>query len=84
MTSKLMTLEKITREIIEKTDGILRSSCDMCDICSEHQRTLMRANLQATTLVRGIVAYMEKIKQDRREKRRRHKMNVAMEKSNYC
>jgi len=83
MTTKLMKMEQISREIIEKTDSILKSPCDACDICFDHQRTLMRVNFQATTLVRGIVAYLEKIMEDRRQKRRRHKINVATSKNKF-
>jgi hypothetical protein len=85
MTSSLLRLEKISREIIEKQEELMKSSnleCS-CFMCNDHQKTLMRANYQATTLVRGLVAYMEKIRQDRREKRRRHKENVNLRKTDF-
>jgi hypothetical protein len=79
-----MVFEKIAREVIEKHDILLRpGECLTCDMCSEHQRLLMRANLQVTSLVRGLVTYLEKMKNDRREKRRRHKENVYLRKTQF-
>jgi len=75
MTTKLMQLEKIAREILEKNDLILKSGCDVCEMCSDHRMLLLRSDLQTRFLLRGLVNYLEKIKEDRREKRRRHKEN---------
>lgn len=83
MTTNLMRLEKISREIIEKHDEILNPQCLICDMCTDHHKLLMRANFQALSLVRGIVAYLEKVKEDRREKRRRHKENVRLRKIDF-
>ncbi len=85
MTSKIITFEKIAREILEKQEEILRapSIYGCCDICTTHGRLLNRSAFQSTSLLRGLIAYLEKMKQDRREKRRRHKQNVNMKKAGF-
>lgn len=85
MTSNLISFEKIIREIIEKQDHVLEapSVYGCCDMCIQHKRLLARSAYQSSSLLRGVIAYLEKIKQDRREKRRRHKQNVNMRKEGY-
>lgn len=76
MTSPIVRFETMAREIMEKQEHIL--NCVQCDHCAVDRGLLMRANFQTLTLVRGLVVYLEKIKQDRRMKRRRYKENVHM------
>lgn len=81
MTSKIINFEKIAREILEKQDDILGAQArGCCDMCASHKTLLYRATYQSTTLLRGLIVYLEQMKQDRREKRRRHKQNVNMRK----
>jgi hypothetical protein len=81
MSTSIVRFEKIAREIIEKHENILRGDCDVCVHCAEHRKLLLRANFQTITLMRGLVLYLERMKQDRRERRRRYKQNVNMRKN---
>ena len=82
MTTKIIKFEAISREIIEKQDILLKQDCQTCYHCGEHRKLLLRANFQAISLMRGLVLYLERMKQDRRDKRRRHKENINMRKNN--
>lgn len=70
----------MARELLEKQEEVIRapSVYGCCDMCVTHQRLLNRSAFQSTSLLRGLIAYLEKMKQDRREKRRRHKQNAKM------
>lgn len=83
MTTNLIRFEKMTRELIDKQDELIKSSCPLCDFCRDHTALMRRANLQATQLLRGLVVYIEKIKEDRREKRRRHRENVKLRQNDF-
>ena len=83
MTTTLQTLEKIAREILEKEAEILhcKQEIEDCNLCTRHRLLLNRMELQTRSLLRGIVAYVEKMRNDRREKRKRHKWNLALRKN---
>ena len=81
MTSRLLNLEKIAREINEKENEILKSAGHCCFLCNEHYTLLNRAELQTKGLIRGLVHFLEKLRHERREKRRRHKQNVQIRKN---
>ena len=80
MSTRLIQFEKMTREIIEKQEVLLQGICENCLTCGAHRQLLLRANFQTITLMRGLVVYLERLKNDRREKRRRHKENLNMRK----
>ncbi len=75
----------MVREILEKQEEVIRapSVYGCCDFCTTHARLLNRSAYQSTSLLKGLIVYLEKMKQDRREKRRRHKQNVSMKKAGF-
>jgi len=84
MTSKIILFEKMAREILEKQDELIQApnAFGCCDLCAQHKILLHRSSYQTTSLLRGLIAYLEDIKQDRREKRRRYNQNKNMKKLN--
>jgi hypothetical protein len=78
MTQSLEKLSTASMKIKEHLQDALHSSCDFCHCCREKTLSLKKAALVNDGLNRGLIAYIETIKHDRRQKRQRYRLNKRL------
>lgn len=75
MTQSLEKLSSASMRIKELIQDIISDSCNDCQCCKEKMLPLKRSALLNDGLNRGLLAYIESIKHDRRQKRQRYRLN---------